>query len=271
MRADQLGPGLQTDLMLLRARADIRHLEDCVAVISPGNPDFYWGNFLALYAPPQAQDIARWRSRFAQLIAGHPGIAHESLTWVDAETDPRALAQWQAQGFRISHHAVLTCEPGQLCAPAKRLPDLVVRTATRPDVPALWRLYVRFAREQKGGPIPLAERRFLRAYFLDFMRLVEAGLGHWHVACWRGQVVAALGLFSEEGTGRYQEVLTDSRFRNRGIAAALVHEVSHRAFTRGLRRLVMVADTAHHALEVYRRLGFRPFHRVVTACRPPGH
>lgn len=264
-----LGLGIRTDLMLLRSSATISVHPDCVAVVSPGNPDFYFGNFLVPRREPTADTVSALRSRFAELIGRHPGIGHECFAWSSAAPDEAALETWRRVGFRVDRSIVLACDPGRLRSPRRPLPDLVVRTATRSDVPSLWRLYARFEREQNGGSLPAAQRRFLRARVLDFVRMIQAGAGDWHVAVVDGQPAAALGLIVEGPMGRFQEVLTDSRFRNRGLCTALVHRAAADAFARGTKQLVMIADASYHALRLYRSLGFRDAEGLITACRAP--
>ena len=79
----------------------------------------------------------------------------------------------------------------------------------------------------------------------------------------------ALGLFFEGRVGRFQEVLTDARFRRRGICAALVHQTALHAFSAGAEQLVMIADADYHALGLYRGLGFRDAEGMITACKAP--
>lgn len=262
-----LGLGIRSDLMLLKKSGLVTEYPDGVCVISPGNPDFYFGNFFAPFKHPTTETITDVRKRFAELIGCHPGIEHESFAWSCQHADEETLEVFAQNGFRVEQSLVLTCKPNQLLSPNKTVPDLVIRSASQFDIPRLWQLYARFTREQSNGKLPLAERRFLSARIHEFIELIKTGMGNWHVAVINGRIVAALGLFFEGPIGRFQEVLTDSRWRNRGICAALVHKVSQDAFCNGVQDLIMVADSTYHALRVYRNLGFQDIESLITVCK----
>ncbi len=264
-----VGLGIRTDLMLLNKSAQVSAHIDGLSIVSPGNPDFYFGNFFVPFNQPTAGAIPALRQRFAELIGCRPGIKHESFVWSCQGGDEATIDAFRRDGYRVARSIVLGCKPEQLLHPKRPLPDLVVRRAARSDVPSLWRLYARFAREQEGGPLPRVERRFLRARIREFMELVEAKVGDWHIAALQGRPVAALGLFFEGPLGRFQEVLTDSRWRNRGLCAALVHRVSQEAFDKGAQDLVMIADASYHALQIYRSLGFRDVEGIIAVCKAP--
>jgi ribosomal protein S18 acetylase RimI-like enzyme len=266
---DDLGLGLRTDLMLLQGSARIEVRADAVTVVSPGNPDFYLGNVLMLRTVPAIEAIPMWRDRFADRVGRHPGIRHESFAWCARGADDAVEHAWRDAGFEVSRAVVLACAPEGLKAPQSPCAAMALRLARRGDLPALWRLYAGFERELHGGLLPPAPRRFLRGRFADFAQRVQAGAGDWHVAVVQGRPAAALGLFLHAGIGRFQEVLTDARWRRQGLCSALVHGAAAQAWPRGVRRLVMVADPSSAAIGLYRRLGFRDVEEVITACKEP--
>jgi hypothetical protein len=261
--------GIRTDLMLLKNSAEVTTHVDGISVISPQNPDFYFGNCFIPFNPPKADTICALRRRFDELIGCRPGIKHESFVWTDEGPDGETMDAFRRDGFQITRSIVLGCTPDQLLPPRRPVPDLVMRPAVRSDIPHLWRLYSRYAREQNGGSVSEAERRFFKARAQDFIDLVEANVGHWFIAWVQGRPVAALGLFFEGPIGRFQEVLTDFRWRNRGLCAALVHSASQDAFHSGAQVLVMIADAGYHALQIYRGLGYRDVESIIAVSRAP--
>jgi N-acetylglutamate synthase-like GNAT family acetyltransferase len=269
MLSSNLGLGIRTDLMLLKMSAQVTTHRDGVSVVSPANPNFYFGNCFFPFNQPTSESTLALRQRFAELIGGLPSIEHESFAWSCQEADEATMDAFRREGFRVERSVVLACKPEHLQQPKRLVQGLVVRRAAQSDVSHLWRLYTRFAREQEGGLLPRIERTFLRSRIREFMGLVEAGAGDWHIAMVNGRPVAALGLFFEGPIGRFQEVLTDSRWRNRGLCAALVHRVSQDAFDQGAQDLVMVADASYHALRIYRSLGFRDVEGLVAVCKSP--
>jgi ribosomal protein S18 acetylase RimI-like enzyme len=264
---DDLGLGLRTDLMLLQGSARIEVRPDAVAVVSPGNPDFYFGNVLMPRTVPAMDAIPMWRACFADRIGRHPGIHHESFAWCARGAGDAVAQAWRDAGFEVSRSVVLACNPEGLKAPPSPRAAMALRPARRIDLPSLWRLYAGFERELHGGVLPPAQRRFLRGRFADFAQRVQAGAGDWHLAVVEGRPAAALGLFLHAGIGRFQEVLTDARFRRRGLCSALVYGAAVQAGTQGARSLVMVAEPSSAAIGLYRRLGFRDTEEVITACK----
>ena len=82
---------------------------------------------------------------------------------------------------------------------------------------------------------------------------------------WTGRQAGHLGLFFEDGIGRFQLVMTDPAFRNRGVCRTLVHSVARHGLNFAT-RLVMIADENYHAAGIYERVGFRPRERMASLC-----
>ena len=61
-----------------------------------------------------------------------------------------------------------------------------------------------------------------------------------------------------DGVGQVEDLFTHPDFRNRGLAAALVHHCVADARMKGAGPLVIVADPADTPKNLYDRLGFRP-------------
>ena len=102
------------------------------------------------------------------------------------------------------------------------------------------------------------QRVFRRRKVAEARALVRAGHAGWAGAFQEERLVAALGIVSDgNGLARYQDVETHPDHRGRGLARRLLHQagayaaVEHRADT-----LVIVADPGHHAIDLYRSIGF---------------
>lgn len=106
-------------------------------------------------------------------------------------------------------------------------------------------------------------RTFKERQMARWRTMTEAGLGEWFGACVRdgivdNRIVGDLGVFVENGVGRFQSVGTHPDFRRRGICGTLVYEAARYAFERlGAETLVMVADEDYHAAKIYESVGFR--------------
>ena len=109
--------------------------------------------------------------------------------------------------------------------------------------------------EEPGEAFRVFKQRQMRSY----RRMAEAGMGDWFGAFDGARLVADLGLFLEDGLARYQQVVTASAWRRRGICATLVHAAACRALeSMDTRTLVLVADHGGPAERIYRSLGFEP-------------
>ena len=86
MRVTSLGFRTDVALRVLEG-AEVADRDDHLIVCSPGNPDYWWGNFLLLAGWPAPGTGELWLARFA---AEFPLAHHIAL---GVETDPRARRQ----------------------------------------------------------------------------------------------------------------------------------------------------------------------------------
>src|SRR5689334_3980955 len=103
------------------AGSEITDHGDHLVVRTPGNPSFYWGNFVAFPAPVRPGDADRWQELFARY---HPSARHRAYAVDDptgAVGDPAEVAKL---GVEIDVSSVLT-------APAP-LPDAHPPAGIRP-------------------------------------------------------------------------------------------------------------------------------------------
>ena len=105
MRVKSLG--FQTDLALrVLEGAEVTDRGDYLVVRSPGNPTFYWGNFLLLAGWPEPGTGDAWLARFA---AEFPQAEHVALG-VDAMREPAEISpEFLAAGLEFERATVLTC------------------------------------------------------------------------------------------------------------------------------------------------------------------
>jgi len=264
--------GYRTDLMLrVLEGAQVEDHRDHLVVRTPGNPAFWWGNFLLLAAPPEAGQASWWLDRFA---AEFPDARHVALGVDGAgETANTDVVDQQ------SIHAV------ELVAAGLRLQLLTVMTATRVHEPPRpnrtaayrpltgdddWRQSAELSAACYGDEA--SEWTFLQARADAARALTESGQGFWLGAFREGQLAAQLGLVGcGPGLARFQNVETHPAARREGLAGTLVYEaVRHGRQALGEGSLVMVADPADAAIRVYRSVGFAGVEAQVGFDRPPG-
>lgn len=247
--------GFRTDLAILRLSGSV--VEDRgthVAVRTPANPTFRWGNFDLLPAPPTAAEVP---SVLARYDADLPDVDFRTLG-VDGTTDPGdALAPLVAAGLSPDPGTVLTATSTH--APPRPNTEVVLRPlASDDDWTQRAELSISVDAADPDGD-GAAYRLFAERRAVSDRALCEAGHATWWGAFLGERLVSAMGLVDAGGgLARFQSVETHPDHRGRGIAGTLVYRVAAHGFDEvGARTLVMVADPGYVAVRVYRSVGFR--------------
>ena len=263
---DVVSLAYRTDLALRRlGGAQVDDRGDYVAVRSPDNPLFWWGNFLLLPAVPPAAEIDGWLDRFA---AEFPEALHVALGFDGTDGSLDDLSEFTRRGLRADASTVLTAT--EVREPARPNRDADCRQLTTDDD---WAQSIDVQlRSNDDGTAPHMQREFVTARIASNRRLVEAGHGAWFGAFLDGLLVAQLGLVRADGElARYQTVETDPKFRRRGLAGTLVHRAARYGLDElDAHTLVMVADPDAEAIRIYRALGFDGTETQLQVERPPG-
>lgn len=250
--------GYRTDLIFARFSGQIADRGDCLAVRTPGNPGFYWGNFLLFRDPPGADAVPAWTLRFHEEIASRQPADHLAFGWDSPEGERGVVEPFLEAGFILNEHVVLTAEA--VSPPPHPSGEVAIRPlATDAD----WMQALENQVACHAAKFPGAEyRRFKARQMEEYRRMAEAGLGAWLGAFLEGRLVADLGVFADGEVARFQAVETHPDFRRRGICGTLVYAGAQHALSAlGARRLVMVADEHYHAARIYESLGFRATER----------
>jgi len=242
----------RTDLALLTMSGSaVEDRGTHVAVRTPDNPGFRWGNFHLLARPPAPDEVA---AVLAAYDADFPDGAFRTFG-VDGTTEQSALVEpLVAAGFNLDRATVMTAT--SVHPPPRPDSTAVYRTLTSDDD---WsqRVEVSVAvdPEESAGEGYLA---FATQRALAERRLCEEGHGAWWGAFLDGRLASVMGLVDAgDGLARYQNVETHPEFRGRGLAGTLVHRVAAYGFDDlGARTLVMVADPGYLAIRIYRSVGF---------------
>jgi RimJ/RimL family protein N-acetyltransferase len=262
---DGLSLGWRTDLVFARFDGEVVDRGNHLCVRTPGNPTFWWGNFLLFQHPPGAGDLDRWMALFDEEIAARQPASRHRAFGVDVRERLVLPPDFAAAGFTLNEATVLTLTRDRLLAPPKAMPDGVAfRVLELPrDAAAVVdkQVAVDAARYEPVGYREFAQRQMMR-----YAAMQRAGRGHWcglvAEVAGRPVLAASCGLFRDpantDGLGRFQYVSTHPAWRRRGLCTALVHAVCRHGFeAMGLHTLVMVADPADVAIGVYESLGYR--------------
>jgi ribosomal protein S18 acetylase RimI-like enzyme len=259
--------GFRTDLALRAAEgSEITDRGGYLVIRSPGNPGFWWGNFLLLRAWPEDGD--RWLDRFA---AEFPQAGHVAIG-VDA-TEAGGKLPAEFADLEPETSTVLTC--AEIRAPRHVSTGAEIRPLESDQD---WRqsaeLTLRCYGEQSPGDyqqLRSATRRRL-TQGAQGAQGAQAGRAAWFGAFDGGRLVAQLGICDAGGgLARYQDVETDPAARRRGLAGTLVWHAGRFAQTElGANALVIVADPAEGAIRIYRGCGFADAQTQFSFARPAG-
>jgi ribosomal protein S18 acetylase RimI-like enzyme len=251
--------GYRTDLAILALEgSQVDDRGDHVAIRTPGNPDYWWGNFLLLRDLKPGSGSG-WMARFA---AEFPDARHVALG-LD-ETDAGTVDPGELAGMTMERNAVLTA--ASVHAPPHPNTDAVFRTL---EGDADWRQSLELTTALYAGE-PGGDTGFLTARLAATRALTEAGRGVWFGAFLDGALVSQLGLITcKKGLARYQSVETHPAARRRGLAGTLVWHASATTLTTDPRTLVMVADPNDAAISVYCSVGFSVTESQLSFIRPP--
>jgi ribosomal protein S18 acetylase RimI-like enzyme len=258
---DMRSLAFRTDLALLSLAGSI--IDDhgsYVAVRTPANPTYWWGNFLLLPQPPSAEEVPAWLATFRST---YPEARHLAFGVDGTDGTRDDMAGFAMAGLHVDTSSVMT-------ATAVHEPPRPNREATyRPlvtddDWTQQVELGIAGEHETDGADFVVAKTAAERL-------LTGRGIGEWWGAFLGDRLVASMGLFvAGQRLARFQNVKTHPDARGRGLAGTLVHEVSRFGFDAlGAETLVMVADPDYLAIRVYRSVGFADTETQLQADRKP--
>ena len=254
--------GYRTDLMVrVLEGSEVDDRGDYLVVRSPGNPSYWWGNFLLL-APPEPGQAARWLAAFASEF---PVARHVALGIDVTEISAVDTGEYVAAGLRLQMSAVLTAQ--DLTGPPRPNETAVYRALAGDDD---WRQAALLRAAVNAGE-PGGDPDFLTARIATERAVTEAEHGCWFGAFVDGDLVAQLGLITDgSGVARYQNVETHPGWRGRGLAGTLVWQAGLQGLDAlGASTLVIVADPYADAIRVYRSVGFTDAETQVGFERQP--
>lgn len=259
--------GFATDLALLRASgSQIADRGTHLAVRTPDNPTFWWGNFLLLREPPaSAASVGEWIARFAEEF---PDAQHLAIGIDTTAPDPQAAAHLTAAGLTVTSFSVMTAS--EVHEPAHRNRAATLRPLASDED---WAQQVELMVSDNDGHPEESFRTFTTQRVAAARSLVSDHGAQWFGAFLDGRLRASLGLVpAGDRLARFQDVLTDADWRRQGLAGTLVHTASrHGLDVMGARTLVMVADPDDAAIRIYRAVGFDVCETQIEAQRDGAH
>lgn len=250
----RLGAGAWSDLAVnLLTGSTVEDHGDHLVVRTESDPTYIWGNHLLVF--DEVNDADRWIAAFADAF---PTVTHVAIGFAQAPTDEAA---WRRRGLELHAEEPLVGAARRCAAPEgievrpvatdAEWEELIELQATLGEQTAPSERYLTFTRGRWEVRRPLSESG--QALFL----------GAWA----DDRLVGHVGIIDCGPVARYQNVVTRSDYRRRGIAAHLVGECSAWATERGRARQLIMADEGSVAARMYAGLGFVSDGEVVGAQR----
>jgi ribosomal protein S18 acetylase RimI-like enzyme len=260
MHVDSLA--FRTDLALAAlAGSEVEDHGDHIAVRTPANPTYWWGNYLLLPRPPTTDEVPGWLDRFR---ATFPASRHLAFGIDGANGTADDLAALREAGLDVEAMTVMTAT--SVHEPPRPNREATYRPLRSDDD---WRQQVELG---LAGEDEHHSEQFVVAKAAAERSLTGRGIGEWWGAFVDGRLLTSMGLVAASpGLARFQQVKTHPDARGRGLAGTLVHEVSRFGFEElGASTLVMVADPGYLAIRIYRSVGFTDSECQLMAERKPG-
>lgn len=251
--------GLKSDLMIASHKSLIKETKDYVVVKSPQNPGYYWGNYLIFKYPPALLDAQLcnahgWEYLFHREFAEMPGINHVAFTWDSPEGLPGDSEEFVALGFSLEETEVLTATdvyPPLYASDRVRIREIT--TVEQWDAVLELMMLTRDRVHEEH-----AHRIYLERKVENYRAMAMKKAGAWFGAFIGNELVGTLGMFTGNGVGRFQHVVTHPAYRRQGICSTLVYEIASLALTRDdVEHLVIEAEANEAPARIYKSLGFK--------------
>jgi GNAT superfamily N-acetyltransferase len=255
--------GYRSDLMIRSLEgSQVDDHGDHLVIRTPGNPSYWWGNFLLLESPPRPGETGSWLEAFS---AEFPQARHVAMGIDVTEASDVNATEMLSYGLHPEQTAVLTTVEVHEPPHVNRAAEI---RALAGDID--WRQAAELRTTVNDGE-PGSEPSFLQARIQAERALTEAGYGTWFGAFLDGKLVAQLGLVSDgSGVARYQNVETHPQARRKGLAGTLVWRAGqHGLRDRAAATLVMLADPHDVAIRIYQSVGFAVTETQLGFGRPP--
>lgn len=251
----------RTELAVAALSGTIVDGGDHLVVSTPTQPSFYWGNFVVVPAPRDADEVAQWIARAGEVAA--PGVAHVAVV-IDgplAALSTEVIAAFEAAGLAREELIAMTSTT-EVNAPSTRFD---VRPFDGDDDWAALRALSLVTDEQPGMAA------YLDGWIPSRRACIAAGQARWWGAFDGARLVASAGVVPLGAVARYQDVQTHPDLRRQGAASAVLAAIAADERARGASSLVIVVGADNEpARGAYRRLGFVDGDRAVQALRRPG-
>lgn len=246
---------LKTDLIFHQFNGIVLNYNDYLVIKTPGNPTFFWGNLIYFAHPPATESLKMWKDIFREHFLSM-NVQHMTFAWDGAEDDLKNIAPFLEDGFEIEKSVVMMTS--EILVPKKINNDFRVRPIVSDQD---WKQVLENHVLCRGEHfVESRYRKFAENRIENYRTMINAKKGLWMGAFLGDKVVGDLGIFFDQGIGRFQAVGTNPDFRRIGVCSTLIYQTLLMAREKmNISKFVIVADPDYHASQIYRSVGFKDF------------
>jgi ribosomal protein S18 acetylase RimI-like enzyme len=194
----------------------------------------------------------------AERVLGEAGVAHRKVEVFDAEVGERLAPDLAKLGWQVECDVIMVA-----ARDPDREADLSLVAEVEPEVlEPVWA-------EVGRGDRDIEDEDVIRQ-LADGKRVLASAIGaRFFAAQADGEIGAYCELYSGGGIGQIENVLTLERFRNRGLARALVLRALAESRAAGNDLTFLLANRDDWPKELYRKLGFDEIALIYDFVVPP--
>ncbi len=261
MKIDSLA--FQTDLYFHRFNGVVIEYDNYYVVQTPSNPKFFWGNLLYFKNPPQSDSLLKWQKMFNEKFYSL-AVEHMTFSWDSLSGEVGESSKFIAEGFNLEKSLVMVND--QILSPKKLNKDLEIRAImTEND----WQQVINNQvanRAQHFEEDPY--RKFTVRKIADYRLMISQNLGLWMGAFLGETLIGDLGLFYQNGLGRFQTVGTHPDYRRIGACSTLMYQTLLFAQEHlSVSKFVIVAAPNYFASDIYQSVGFSYHEIQIGLCK----
>lgn len=179
----------------------------------------------------------------ADELLGGAGLQHRKIEVLDGKAGARLAEEFRALGWHVERDLVL---------PHRRPPDRAadISSVEEVDAEALASTWIDGMRPDFGRDEDVIGQ------LVEHKRVLAADGARFFAARVEGSIAAYCDLYSDGRTGQIEAVMTLERFRNRGLARAVVAGALAASRATGNGYTFLLADDADWPKHLYAKLGF---------------
>ncbi|MDO9182732.1 MAG: GNAT family N-acetyltransferase [Bacteriovorax sp.] len=253
----------QTDLYFHRFTGIVLEYDNFLVVKNPRNPTFFWGNLLYFKDPPDQLALNNWTDLFKKEFQDMD-VQHMTFAWDALDGEEGSAIHFVENGFNLEKSLVMMAD--DIYRPAKINEKFNIRVIESEQD---WNQVIDNHVACRAPHFnKYSYRKFSSKRIADYRSMVNSTCGVWMGAFLDDKLVGDLGLFYENGVGRFQVVGTHPDFRRMGVCSTLLYKsclYGQKYFN--ISKFIIVADPDYHAANIYQSIGFSTREIQIGLCK----